>query len=245
MIVWAKVESGEMGRGKVVMRRIDNTTSRQVTFSKRRTGLLKKAKELAVLCDAEVGVIVFSTTGKLHQFASPSMESVIQRYYEHGKEQPNPSASQNHNMWQMELMRLKQQIKHLRDIQRQLTGEDLSGLSLRDLHQLEQVLRMSVHRIREQKNRILTDELEALNQKGYWLREENKKLYSQISMLESSRVAETRNPLCLESMDCCEVQTETSEGCTSVEESSEGFTLQLNLPDSSRISKNRAVIQLL
>lgn len=245
MIVWAKVESSEMGRGKVVMRRIDNTTSRQVTFSKRRTGLLKKAKELAVLCDAEVGVIVFSTTGKLHQFASPSMESIIQRYYEHGKEQPNPSASQNHNMWQMELMRLKQQIKQLRDIQRQITGEDLSGLSLRDLHQLEQVLRTSVHRIREQKNRILTGELEALNQKGYWLREENKKLYRQISMLESSRVAETRNALCLESMDYREVQTETSEGSTGVEETSEGFTLQLNLPDSSRVSKNRAVIQLL
>lgn len=227
------------------MRRIDNTTSRQVTFSKRRTGLLKKAKELAVLCDAEVGVIVFSTTGKLHQFASPSMESIIQRYYEHGKEQPNPSASQNHNMWQMELMRLKQQIKQLRDIQRQITGEDLSGLSLRDLHQLEQVLRTSVHRIREQKNRILTGELEALNQKGYWLREENKKLYRQISMLESSRVAETRNALCLESMDYREVQTETSEGSSGVEETSEGFTLQLNLPDSSRVSKNRAVIQLL
>ncbi|RZS03250.1 hypothetical protein BHM03_00033412 [Ensete ventricosum] len=45
-----------MGRGKIVIRRIDNSTSRQVTFSKRRNGLLKKAKELAILCDAEVGV---------------------------------------------------------------------------------------------------------------------------------------------------------------------------------------------
>ena len=59
-----------MGRGKIVIRRIDNSTSRQVTFSKRRNGLLKKAKELAILCDAEVGVIIFSSTGKLYDYAS-------------------------------------------------------------------------------------------------------------------------------------------------------------------------------
>ncbi|KAK4378532.1 hypothetical protein RND71_000394 [Anisodus tanguticus] len=69
-----------MGRGKIVIRRIDNTTSRQVTFSKRRHGLLKKAKELAILCDAEVGVIIFSSTGKLYEFASNSMRSTIDRY---------------------------------------------------------------------------------------------------------------------------------------------------------------------
>ncbi|KAJ6948717.1 hypothetical protein NC651_002896 [Populus alba x Populus x berolinensis] len=59
-----------MGRGKIVIRRIDNSTSRQVTFSERRSGLLKKAKELSVLCDAEVGVIVFSSTSKLYDHSS-------------------------------------------------------------------------------------------------------------------------------------------------------------------------------
>ncbi|KAK6923238.1 Transcription factor, MADS-box [Dillenia turbinata] len=59
-----------MGRGKIVIKRIDNSTSRQVTFSKRRNGLLKKAKELAILCDAEVGLIIFSSTGKLYEFSS-------------------------------------------------------------------------------------------------------------------------------------------------------------------------------
>jgi len=48
-----------------VRRRIDNSTSRKVTFSKRRNGLLKKAKELAILCDAEVGVIIFSSTNSM------------------------------------------------------------------------------------------------------------------------------------------------------------------------------------
>ncbi|THG14867.1 hypothetical protein TEA_016904 [Camellia sinensis var. sinensis] len=66
-----------MGRGKIVIRRIDNTTSRQVTFSKRRSGLLKKAKELAILCDAEVGLIIFSSTGKLYEFTSTSKHTII------------------------------------------------------------------------------------------------------------------------------------------------------------------------
>jgi MADS-box transcription factor, plant len=64
-----------MGRGKIVIRRIDNLTSRQVTFSKRRNGLLKKAKELSILCDAEVGLIVFSSTGRLYEFCSTKYDS--------------------------------------------------------------------------------------------------------------------------------------------------------------------------
>ncbi|KAF2283861.1 hypothetical protein GH714_016597 [Hevea brasiliensis] len=69
-----------MGRGKIVIQRIDNSSSRQVTFSKRRKGLIKKAKELAILCDAEVGLAIFSSSGKLYEFASTSMKSVIERY---------------------------------------------------------------------------------------------------------------------------------------------------------------------
>jgi hypothetical protein len=70
-----------MGRGKIVIRRIDNSTSRQVTFSKRRNGLLKKAKELAILCDAEVGVMIFSSTGKLYDFSSTRSDFKISLIY--------------------------------------------------------------------------------------------------------------------------------------------------------------------
>ncbi|KAL6136660.1 hypothetical protein ACLB2K_061955 [Fragaria x ananassa] len=61
-----------MGRGKVQLRRIENKISRQVTFSKRRTGLIKKAHEISVLCDADVALIVFSTKGKLFEYATDS-----------------------------------------------------------------------------------------------------------------------------------------------------------------------------
>ncbi|PIN06595.1 hypothetical protein CDL12_20852 [Handroanthus impetiginosus] len=59
-----------MVRGKVEMKRIENASARQVTFSKRRNGLLKKAFELSVLCDAEVALIIFSQKGRLYEFSS-------------------------------------------------------------------------------------------------------------------------------------------------------------------------------
>ena len=59
-----------MGRGPVQLRRIENKINRQVTFSKRRSGLLKKAHEISVLCDAEVALIVFSTKGRLYEYSS-------------------------------------------------------------------------------------------------------------------------------------------------------------------------------
>jgi hypothetical protein len=59
-----------MARQKIKIKKIDNATARQVTFSKRRRGIFKKAEELSVLCDAEVGLVIFSTTGKLYEYAS-------------------------------------------------------------------------------------------------------------------------------------------------------------------------------
>ena len=60
----------KMTRAKIKIKKIDNITARQVTFSKRRRGLFKKAEELSVLCDAEVGLIVFSSTGKLFDYSN-------------------------------------------------------------------------------------------------------------------------------------------------------------------------------
>ena len=61
-----------MVRGKTLMKRIENTTSRKVTLSKRKNGMLKKAYDLSVLCDAEVGLMIFSPRGKvLYEFANP------------------------------------------------------------------------------------------------------------------------------------------------------------------------------
>ncbi|CAI0405882.1 unnamed protein product [Linum tenue] len=66
-----------MAREKIKIRKIDNVTARQVTFSKRRRGLFKKAEELAVLCDAEVALLVFSATGKLFEYSSSRSHSQL------------------------------------------------------------------------------------------------------------------------------------------------------------------------
>ena len=63
----------KMGRGKIEIKRIENQTNRQVTYSKRRNGIFKKAQELTVLCDAKVSIIMFSSTGKFHEYTSPSI----------------------------------------------------------------------------------------------------------------------------------------------------------------------------
>ena len=59
-----------MGRGKIEIKRIENTTNRQVTFCKRRNGLLKKAYELSVLCEADIALIVFSSRGRVYEFSN-------------------------------------------------------------------------------------------------------------------------------------------------------------------------------
>ncbi|XP_042460470.1 MADS-box protein J2-like [Zingiber officinale] len=61
-----------MGRGRVEVRRIENKINRQVTFSKRKVGLLKKAYEHSVLCDVELSLIIFSSHGKLFDFSTAS-----------------------------------------------------------------------------------------------------------------------------------------------------------------------------
>ncbi|KAH9627238.1 hypothetical protein KSS87_018514 [Heliosperma pusillum] len=82
-----------MGRGRVELKRIENKINRQVTFAKRRNGLLKKAYELSVLCDAEVALIIFSNRGKLYEFcSSPSMLKTLERYQKSNYGPPDNSA---------------------------------------------------------------------------------------------------------------------------------------------------------
>ena len=72
-----------MGRRKIDIVRIDNERHRQVTYTKRKAGLIKKATELAILCDAQVGVIIFGANQKMSVFSNAPMAQVLQRYKEY------------------------------------------------------------------------------------------------------------------------------------------------------------------
>lgn len=74
-----------MGRKKIQISRITDERNRQVTFTKRKFGLMKKAYELSVLCDCEIALIIFNSTNKLFQYASTDMDKVLLKYTEYNE----------------------------------------------------------------------------------------------------------------------------------------------------------------
>ncbi|KAG6474853.1 hypothetical protein ZIOFF_064068 [Zingiber officinale] len=107
-----------MGRGRVELKRIENKINRQVTFSKRRNGLLKKAYELSVLCDAEVALIVFSSRGKLYEFGSVGTSKTLERYQHCCYTSQNPNVANREAQAQTQLM--LDQMEELRKKERRL-----------------------------------------------------------------------------------------------------------------------------
>ncbi|XP_073032592.1 MADS-box protein defh21-like isoform X2 [Primulina eburnea] len=151
-----------MGRGKIEVKRIENNTSRQVTFSKRRAGLMKKTHELSVLCDAQIGLIVFSSKGKLTEYCTPqlSMKQMIDRYVQakgislsDGNSRTGPAPYNRYK------------------------GDDLSSVQFEELRQLEQQLEHSVDKVRARKFQLLHEQLENLKKTELMLEKENQEMY--------------------------------------------------------------------
>ncbi|KAG8641600.1 agamous-like MADS-box protein MADS4 [Manihot esculenta] len=169
-----------MGRGRVELKRIENKINRQVTFAKRRNGLLKKAYELSVLCDAEVALIIFSNRGKLYEFcSSSSMLKTLERYQKcnYGAPETNVSAREALELSsQQEYLKLKARYEALQRSQRNLLGEDLGPLSSKELESLERQLDMSLKQIRSTRTQYMLDQLTDLQRKEQMLNEANKTL---------------------------------------------------------------------
>ncbi|XP_023523560.1 agamous-like MADS-box protein AGL15 isoform X6 [Cucurbita pepo subsp. pepo] len=171
-----------MGRGKIEIKRIENANSRQVTFSKRRAGLLKKAQELAILCDAEVAVIIFSNTGKLFEFSSSGMKHTLSRYNRCIESSETPidghkAEKQEHE----EVDNLRDEITTLQMKQLQLLGKDLTGLGFKELQNLEQQLNEGLLLVKEKK--LLMEQLEQSRVQEQRAMLENETLRRQVSEL--------------------------------------------------------------
>nr|VDD19442.1 unnamed protein product [Brassica rapa] len=168
-----------MGRGRVELKRIENKINRQVTFAKRRNGLLKKAYELSVLCDAEVALIIFSNRGKLYEFCSSSnMIKTLERYQKcsYGSiEVNNKPAKELENSYR-EYLKLKGRYESLQRQQRNLLGEDLGPLNSKELEQLERQLDGSLKQVRSIKTQYMLDQLSDLQSKEQMLLETNRAL---------------------------------------------------------------------
>ncbi|KAM3691126.1 hypothetical protein ACB098_09G174200 [Castanea mollissima] len=150
-----------MGRGKIEIKKIENLNSRQVTFSKRRSGLLKKAKELSVLCDAEVAVIIFSSTGKLYEFSNTSMEHTLSRY-SRGLEMDYPQHSSDDlavEQAQDDVNALKNELAKLRVAYLRMLGKDLEDLSLKELQILEDQMSEGILAVKDKKEEVLLEQL--------------------------------------------------------------------------------------
>ncbi|XP_028768556.1 MADS-box protein AGL42-like [Neltuma alba] len=150
-----------MGRGKIEIKRIENANSRQVTFSKRRSGLLKKAYELSVLCDAQVAVIVFSPQGRLYEFFSS--ENIIDRYVKYGKNADINKLAEEQLIQQMRstCASMARKIELLELSQRKLLGHSVS-CSHEELQAIEGQLERSLQNIRIRKAQLFREQREQL-----------------------------------------------------------------------------------
>ncbi|KAF8018406.1 hypothetical protein BT93_H3328 [Corymbia citriodora subsp. variegata] len=128
-----------MGRRKVEIRRIADKSSRQVTFSKRRGGLMKKARELAVLCDVDVALVVFSSRGKLYEFCSgDSFTKILERYHNYFAEAETSKDAKTVEGNGSEDVVYSSYPEIVQIVQRYLRGPDIEKMSVTDLVQLEQ-----------------------------------------------------------------------------------------------------------
>ncbi|WZY86348.1 hypothetical protein YC2023_032732 [Brassica napus] len=281
-----------MGRGKIAIKRIDNSTSRQVTFSKRRNGLLKKAKELAILCDAEVGVIIFSSTGRLYDFSSSSMKSVIERYRDakcDTNSEMNPASELK--FWQNEAAILKRQLHNLQEnhryvlasseiqtrelylhtsrvvdhpqeeryiitlekfayskvmgkelvIDRQMMGEELSGLSVEDLQKLENQLEMSLRDVRMKKEQMLVEEIKELNREGNLVHQENLELHKKVNLMHQQHMELHKKVSEVESVKSADKISLLTNGLDMGGNSSEHVHLQLSQPQQHDETSSKAI----
>lgn len=178
-----------MGRKKVELKRIENKSSRQVTFSKRRNGLFKKARELSVLCDVQVAILVFSSCDKLYEFSSVgSTTNILKRYTSHFKKKTTSFKDANHaEVYCGKHANLKSLAKLLLMVERNLEGPYAMELTLGDLVELEKQLHVTLTHVRDRKIQMMLESVKSLHDQEKMLKEENQLLEKQIVAMKNGK----------------------------------------------------------
>ncbi|KAJ4962764.1 hypothetical protein NE237_022703 [Protea cynaroides] len=227
-----------MVRAKIQIKKIDNAPARQVTFSKRRRGLFKKAEELSILCDAEVALIMFSSTGKLFEYASSCMKEILERRQLHPKNlQKLDEPSIELQLENSNYARLSKEVAEKSHQLRRMRGEDLQWLSIEELQQLEKSLESGLSRVLERKGERIMEEISTLKRKGLHLEEENERLRQLVNMFKGQK------NVALESENFVNEEGRSPESVTNVyssvappqDHNDSDTSLKLGLPFSSGI----------
>ncbi|KAL1222504.1 MADS-box protein AGL24 [Cardamine amara subsp. amara] len=212
-----------MAREKIRIKKIDNITARQVTFSKRRRGIFKKADELSVLCDADVALIIFSSTGKLFEFSSSRMREILGRYNLHAsninKMMDPPSL--HLQLENCNLSRLSKEVEDKTKQLRKLRGEDLEGMNLEELHRLEKLLESGLRRVSERKGECVMSQISSLEKRESELVDENRRLKEKLETLERAKTMAIKEVV------------ETESATTNVSSYDSGTPLEDDLSDTS------------
>ncbi|XWS33290.1 hypothetical protein CRYUN_Cryun22dG0068700 [Craigia yunnanensis] len=151
-----------MGRVKLQIKRIENETNRQVTFSKRRNGLIKKAYELSILCDIDIALIMFSPSGRVSHFSGKKrIEDVLSRYINFPDQDRGSSTTANSIVEeiQREISNLKHQLQLAEEQLRVYEPELLTLTSMADLESSEKNLEQALTRVTQRKNYLMCNHL--------------------------------------------------------------------------------------
>nr|UBT84103.1 MADS-affecting flowering-related transcription factor 8.4 [Arabis alpina] len=181
-----------MGRRKVEIKRIENKSSRQVTFCKRRNGLMEKARQLSVLCESSVAVVIVSATGKLHSFSSgDSMAKILSRY-------ERQHADDHKTLDLAERSRSYLSHKELLEIvQCKVEEANADNVSIDSLISLEEQFKTALSLTRARKSELMMELVKNLQEKEKVLREENRVLASQLKKMEKTRYLETKDEIAM------------------------------------------------
>ncbi|XP_072964810.1 MADS-box transcription factor 2 [Typha angustifolia] len=176
-----------MGRGKIEIKRIENCSNRSVTFNKRRNGIIKKAREISVLCAADVSVVIFSSSGKMSEYSSSTLPQVLEKYHQHSGKKLWDAKHENLSA---EIDRIKKENDSMQIELRHLRGEDVKSLEAIELITIEKALENGLTNVQEKK----LEYLEMLKKKEKLLEDENKqltfKLHQQMTMDRNMRELE-------------------------------------------------------
>ncbi|KAG6783109.1 hypothetical protein POTOM_012544 [Populus tomentosa] len=166
-----------MGRKKEELKRIEKKICRQITFSKRRNGVIEKARDLSVLCDVQVALLVFSSSGKLYEFSSAgSLAKILKRHRSYFEEKTALSDGANdaelyHGKYEKkiksfaELLQTVQRYVYIYSIHRQVGNSNSEELTLSDLEQTEMQLDAALRRTRARKTQLMLETINALHDK--------------------------------------------------------------------------------